>query len=292
MKGVTVTLTLLMALTALGNPVQISRPGTVTAGYSTTFTCSSSCFHCIYSWSLSGQRIKGSTFTWTPDGLDDEVKLGCTVINPETGAFHSTSTTVEIKNRMSVQTSPPNTAPSVNQSLNLLCHDATSGDPKAPSDVAWSKDGQRVTLRDNMQLLQDNLTLHFDSVLPSDAGFYHCHMYLPTLKTRVFSLGYLLNFDPWNVSISGPDTVFPDTLSQFTCLTSCALNVECTVRWEFRGGFPLGNFFSVNENSLKWTPSKPGLFQNFTCIAENAAAGRSAEATKMVEVTGILASGS
>ena len=92
--------------------------------------------------------------------------------------------------------------------------------------------------------------------------------------------------DPWNVSISGPDAVFPGRLSKFTCLTSCTLNVDCTVRWQFRAGFPIGTYLSVHENELKWTPSIPGTFQNFTCVAENAAAGQSAEATKTVEVKG------
>lgn len=90
----------------------------------------------------------------------------------------------------------------------------------------------------------------------------------------------------WNVSISGPDTVSPGRLCKFTCLTSCTLNVDCTVRWQFRQGFPIGSYFSVHENELRWTPSIPGTSQNFTCVAENAAVGRSAEATKLVEVIG------
>lgn len=80
--------------------------------------------------------------------------------------------------------------------------------------------------------------------------------------------------------------MFPGRLSKFTCLTSCTLNVDCTVRWLFRTGFPIGTYLSVHENELKWTPSIPGTFQNFTCVAENAAAGRSAEATKTVKVKG------
>lgn len=94
---------------------------------------------------------------------------------------------------MSVQTSPPNTAPALNQSLNLVCHDLTSSDPEGPSDLVWYKDGQEVTLRENMQLLQNNVTLHFDSLLASDAGFYHCETYLPTLQIRVHSLGFQLS---------------------------------------------------------------------------------------------------
>ncbi|KAM4581197.1 uncharacterized protein PAE49_005805 [Odontesthes bonariensis] len=278
---------------ALGTTLQISWTGGVTAGSRTTFTCSSSCFpNCVYTWNFRGRTYNGSTLAWTPDGLDDTEELQCIVFNPRTGLYTRTTTIVKINNPLSVQISPPNTVPSLNQSLNLVCHNAANGDPRGPPEVVWYKDGQRVTLRENMQLLRNNLTLHFDSLLPSDAAFYHCNTDVPTLDTSVFSLGYLLSFVPWNVSISGPDAVFPGNLSQFTCLTSCTLNVECTVRWEFRGGFPIGTFFSVNANKLRWTPSIPGTFQNFTCIAENKAAGRSAEATIKVEVKGLLASGS
>ncbi|KAF1388151.1 hypothetical protein PFLUV_G00087240 [Perca fluviatilis] len=277
---------------------QISWTGELTAGFSTTFTCSSSCHpNCIYTWSFEGHTVNGSTLTWTPDGLDKTVELKCNVLNPETGVASSMTSIVQIKNRVSVQLSPPNTVPSLNQTLDVVCHGAPSGDHSGPSrqvnQVVWYKNGQKVTLRENMQLLQNNLTLHFDSTLPSDAGFYLCKTYEPMVQeTRVFSLGYLLSFDPWNVSIDGPDTVFPGRLSKFTCLTSCTLNVDCTVRWQFRQGFPIGSYFSVYENELKWTPSIPGTFQNLTCVAENAAVGRSAEATKMVEVRGIPLSGS
>lgn len=92
--------------------------------------------------------------------------------------------------------------------------------------------------------------------------------------------------DPWNVSISGPDVIFVGSLSQFTCLASCTINVDCTVKWQFRNGFPVGTYLSVSGNNIKWTPSIPGTFQNFTCVAENKVIGRSAEDTKMVEVRG------
>ncbi len=100
-----------------------------------------------------------------------------------------------VADQVSVQISPPNTVPAVNRSLDLLCHNA-----KLPSHLAnqvnqvvWYKDGQKGTPRENMQLLQ-NKSLHFDSLLPSDAGFYQCETYEPAVQQgRVFSLGYLLS---------------------------------------------------------------------------------------------------
>lgn len=74
-------------------------------------------------------------------------------------------------------------------------------------------------------------------------------------------------------------------MSEFTCLTSCVLNVECAVYWQFKGGFPTGSF-SIRANVFNWTTSTPGIFQNFTCRAENATTGISAQATKTVEVRG------
>ncbi|XP_044064760.1 uncharacterized protein LOC122881987 [Siniperca chuatsi] len=296
-KNLCVLLVALMGAPILEAWGQISWTGEVTAGFSTTFTCSSSCFlNCIYTWSFNGRTAIGSTLTWTPDGLDKTVELQCSVLHLETGDSSSMTSTVEIKNRVSVQISPSNAVPTLKQPLDLVCHEATSGVLSGPShlvnQVVWYKDGQKVTLRENMQLLQ-NTSLHFDSLLPSDAGFYQCETSVSTVQqTSVFSLGYLLSFDPWNVIVSGPDTVFPGRLSKFTCLTSCTLNVDCTVKWQFRGGFHIGTYFSVHENELKWTPSIPGTFQNLTCVAENEAVGRSAEATKMVEVKGILLSGS
>ncbi|KAM8869655.1 uncharacterized protein AB9W97_016883 [Spinachia spinachia] len=271
---------------------QISWTGQVTAGFPTTFTCSSSCQpNCIYTWTWSseGHTVQGSKLTWTPDGLDSTVELQCNVLNPKTGASSAVTSIVEIKNRVSVQISQPTAVPSLNHPLDLVCRGAPAGDPSPlVNQVIWYKDGRKLTLQENMQLLHDNLTLRFDSPLAADAGFYLCETRAP----RVFSLGYLLSFDPWNVSISGPDAVFPGRLSKFTCLTSCTLNADCTVRWQFRKGFPIGSFFSVHENELRWTPSIAGTSQSFTCVAENAAAGRSAEDTKLVEVLGIPLSGS
>ncbi|XP_037309144.2 hemicentin-2-like [Pungitius pungitius] len=286
-----VFLVALMGASGLEAREQISWTGEVTAGFPTTFTCSSSCQpNCTYTWSFEGHTVQGSRLTWTPDGLDNTVELQCTVLHPETGASRSVTSIVEIKNRVSVQISQPTAVPSLNQPLDLVCRGgAAAGDPSPlVNQVIWYKDGRKLTLRENMQLLQNNLTLHFDSALAADAGFYLCETRAP----RVFSLGYLLSFDPWNVSIGGPGAVFPGRLSKFTCLTSCALNVDCTVRWQFREGFPIGSFFSVHKNELRWTPSIPGTSQSFTCVAENAAAGRSSEATESVQVLGIPLSGS
>ncbi|XP_061771061.1 uncharacterized protein LOC133561650 [Nerophis ophidion] len=270
---------------ALAFSMQVTWPGRVTAGSRTTFTCSSSCLeNCSYSWSFKGRRANGSALVWAPDGRDYSVELQCTVLSHGTGASGTVTSIVDIKNPVSVQISPPGAVPSLESPVDLLCHVAAPSSPTLPVErtVTWYKDGQRVASGENV--------LHFDSLLPSDGGFYQCDTALT--QSPVLSLGYLLSFDPWNVSISGPDSALPDRLSAFTCSTSCTLNVDCTVRWSFKGGFPLGSYLSVYQNELSWIPSVPGTFQNFTCVVENPAAGRSAEATKMVEVKGMPPSGS
>ncbi|XP_077431629.1 uncharacterized protein LOC144057674 [Vanacampus margaritifer] len=276
---------------ASGFKLKIAWTGRVTAGSSTTFTCSSNCLaNCTYSWSLLGQTFNGSTLTWTPDGMHQSVTLQCTG-RQNMGYSSTTSLILEIKNPVSVQISPPGSVPSLNRSVDLVCHvDGAPPPTSSAQPVVWYKDGQKVIWRDHMDLLL-NTTLHFDSLLASDAGFYNCEPVLN--KKRVFSLGYLLSVDTqWNVSISGPDDVFAGRLSTFTCLMTCTLNVDCTVRWPFEDGFPLGSYVSVHENQFSWIPYVAGTFQNLTCVVENVAAGRSAKATKMVEVKGVALSGS
>ncbi|XP_077577894.1 uncharacterized protein LOC144199883 [Stigmatopora nigra] len=269
--------------------LKISWPGTVTAGYNTTFTCSSNCYtNCTYTWSLMDREFHGSTLTWTPDGTYPSMTLQCTLRNY--GVSTTTTTVLDIKNPVAVQTSPPDSIPFMNKSLDLICHiDEQQPLFSSARPVVWYKDGQQV-VQDHMHLLHNN-TLHFRSLLPYDSGFYQCETNLS--NNRVLSLGYLLKLDtPWNVSISGDDFAFPGRLSTYTCLMTCILDVECTVRWSFESGFPLGSYVSVHRNQLSWIPIVPGTFQNFTCLVENVAAGLSAKATKIVEVKGIPVSGS
>lgn len=81
---------------------QISRDGQVTAGLSKTFTCSSSCSpDCVFSWSLKGLTVNGSSLTWTPDGRDNTLELQCNVLNPRTGASSSISSIVDIRSEYS-----------------------------------------------------------------------------------------------------------------------------------------------------------------------------------------------
>lgn len=90
---------------------------------------------------------------------------------------------------VSVQISPPNTVPSLSQSLNLVCFDETGSGPWKP--VVWYKDGQQVILRKDLRVLR-NALLHFDSLRPSDVGFYQCETQTFE-QMSVMSLGYLLS---------------------------------------------------------------------------------------------------
>ncbi|KAK0139785.1 Hemicentin-2 [Merluccius polli] len=272
---------LLLLLTGGPNSMGFISTAPSIAGFKTTTNCTSYCIPlCTFSWSVKGVVVKGSTLTWMPDGLDSVVELTCTARNPETAKAFKRTFTVEVRNQVSVQINPENHLPSLNQSLGLVCDGSVQGLP-----VEWYSNGRRVTPRKGLSLMKDNTILYFDSLVPLDAGFYRCKATMPTFyRGTAFSLGYLLNFDPWNVTINGPDAVVPGVQSIFSCLTSCTLNVDCTIRWAFKGGFP---HFSTYKNVLKWTPSIQESFQNLTCMVENTAAQRSVQVTKMVEVKGM-----
>ncbi|XP_034144979.1 carcinoembryonic antigen-related cell adhesion molecule 20-like [Esox lucius] len=268
----------------------ISYTGRVTAGYETTFTCiSANCVpQCTYTWVLKGRTLNGNTLTWTPDGLDRIVELQCTAVNSESGSSKSTVTILEVTNPVSVRPSPTLSLPILNQSFSLECTGSSPGLP-----VLWYQDGQTVAPDVRLGLLKHNTSLHFNSLLLSDGGFYQCEATMANLaQSKVISLGYLLSFDHWNVTISGPDTVFPGRKYTFTCETTCNIGVDCSIRWPLRGSILTSTYFSVSRNILKWIPSVTGTVQNITCVVENTAFGRSAEFTKTVKVTGSVVSGS
>lgn len=81
-------------------------------------------------------------------------------------------------------------------------------------------------------------------------------------------------------------TVLPGREYTFTCQVNCTVDLDCSIRWPLRGSILTSAYFSVRKNILKWIPSVPGTVQVFTCVVENTAAGRSAEASKTVKVTG------
>ncbi|KAM6968146.1 cell adhesion molecule CEACAM1-like [Aplochiton taeniatus] len=84
----------------------------------------------------------------------------------------------------------PSTAfpiPMLGQDFSLTCQGSHRGLP-----VAWFKDGQTVSPDGEMIRLQEhNTTLHFNSLLPSDGGFYQCEAALD--DSDVMSQGYLLD---------------------------------------------------------------------------------------------------
>lgn len=105
---------------------------------------------------------------------------------------------VGVIDRVSVRTGPHLTVPTLNQSLILACQGASPGGLPGPpylvDKVVWYKDGQKVTLDERMRLMDNNATLRFDSLLPSDGGFYRCQSTMPKYRMeRAFSVGYLLS---------------------------------------------------------------------------------------------------
>lgn len=272
------SLTCVSALSGPSGPT-LTYVSPVTAGFRTTFTCKSTCIpQCTYSWVLKGRIFNGSMLTWTPDGLDSSVDLQCIAVNTENGRSSTATTTVEVTNSVLVQLVPGSVFPTLNQSFSLTCQGSNRGLP-----VLWYKDGQTLAPDPGTDLLDFNTTLRFNSLLPSNGGFYQCQVSQPN-GGEVFSLGYLINFEPWVVTISGPDTVEIGRRHTFTCKVNCTISVDCSISWQFKGGFPSGSFLSIRKNILVWAPSTPGTFQNFTCVAQNDAAGLTAEETKTVEV--------
>ncbi|KAM6968406.1 cell adhesion molecule CEACAM20-like [Aplochiton taeniatus] len=131
--------------------------------------------------------VNGSVLTFTPDGLDSSFELQCLALNPESAKTLTSTTIIEIRNPVSVRPSTAFPIPMLGQDFSLTCQGSHRGLP-----VAWFKDGQTVSPDGEMIRLQEhNTTLHFNSLLPSDGGFYQCEAALD--DSDVMSQGYLLD---------------------------------------------------------------------------------------------------
>ncbi|KAL2084222.1 hypothetical protein ACEWY4_019740 [Coilia grayii] len=253
----------------------IQGPRVVTAGVRTDFTCSADCTpECTYTWRVSGQQVEGKAVTLTLDGHRDSVELECTALNPTSRDSQSARNTVKINNPvMVVPTTSSN--PFEGDAFSLACKGSGPG-----ITTLWLKDNELFPTDSRMRFTDNNGTLVFSSLLPSDAGFYTCVVANSTIK--VASRGYLLSFRTITVTIEGPDTVVAGVEHNFTCVPNCSL--ECSISWRFKQ-FPQGSF-KASGTLVRWTPARPGLVQDFTCVAENKLAQRTAQYTKRVLVSG------
>ncbi|XP_076847364.1 cell adhesion molecule CEACAM1-like isoform X2 [Brachyhypopomus gauderio] len=231
--------------------VEISGPDEVVAGVSALYQCSAVCRpSCIYTWTVEGQSIAGSTFTLTANGMNPIAVMP--------------STDQPLLNQ----------TPKVGRSFHLTCNGAVP-----PVTIVWFKDGGVLSLDNRMTLSSDNATLTFSALEKGDGGQYECRVINGSVS--VISRDYWINFDYVIVTLTGPDRAEVGVVNNFSCNAKCG--VDCTVQWGLHAGFPKGKFIAEGTR-IHWTPSEVGQTQVFTCIAMNPGAGKLGHMSKPVTV--------
>ncbi|KPP60717.1 hemicentin-2-like, partial [Scleropages formosus] len=233
--------------------VLIRGPSKVTTGETAQFECSARCNpQCNYVWSVGA-------------------------FNTGTNESSTTTERVTVTNPYSVQPLKDR-EPKLNEPYSLMC----TGPRKLPT-VLWYKDGEALAFDPRMSLSEDNSTLSFSSLLSSDGGHYQCN--IPTGNIIIESTEYFLTCEydvPLDVRISGPDTAEVRKEHVFECITNCS--DSCSIHWTFNQGFPSGSL-AIRQGVMRWTPDRPNIVQNLSCVASIPLAQRSATASKSVRVT-------
>ncbi|XP_063055945.1 carcinoembryonic antigen-related cell adhesion molecule 5-like [Engraulis encrasicolus] len=252
----------------------IQGPSVITAGVTADFTCSADCTPpCNYTWQAFGEEVKGQVVTLTSNGLTYSIELECTAINPLSNDSQTINKTVEVYDPVMVVPST-SSIPVEGKPFSMICNGSGPG-----ITTMWLKDQEPFPADRRMQLSNNNRTLTFSSLLPSDVGFYTCAV-VTNSTIKVYSRGYMLDFGSINVTIQGPDRVVAGVAQNFTCVANCIL--VCSISWTFKH-FPQGKF-QASGDTITWTPARTGLVQNFTCVVENKYTRQTAQATKRVVV--------
>ncbi|XP_018587660.1 carcinoembryonic antigen-related cell adhesion molecule 5-like [Scleropages formosus] len=255
--------------------VLIRGPSKVTTGETAQFECSARCDpQCNYVWSVGGKTVHGGVLELTLGASVSTLLLQCTAFNTGTNESSTTTERVTVTNPYSVQPLKDR-EPKLNEPYSLMC----TGPRKLPT-VLWYKDGEALAFDPRMSLSEDNSTLSFSSLLSSDGGHYQCN--IPTGNIIIESIEYFLTYVPLDVRISGPDTAEVRKEHVFECITNCS--DSCSIHWTFNQGFPSGSL-AIRQGVMRWTPDRPNIVQNLSCVASIPLAQRSATASKSVRVT-------
>ncbi|XP_026084499.1 carcinoembryonic antigen-related cell adhesion molecule 5-like isoform X1 [Carassius auratus] len=227
-------------------------------GSSVTFNCSSdSRPQSQYSWYFNNLNVNnGSVYVTTPLSKNDSGQYNCMAFNSITGRSGFASVTLTVYAPVSdVMVNMDNQQPIFSQPFTLTC--TASGDVE---QIQWMKDGTVLHAQNGITFSNDNSTLSFQNISLSDDGSYQCEASNVVSNMTSPSYDLMVNYGPWNTTISGPTVGAIGHNVTF----SCSANSHPTSQYSW-----FLNSSKVGEGPVLTMTLSPNSGGHYTCMASN-----------------------
>ncbi|XP_059363641.1 hemicentin-1-like [Carassius carassius] len=250
------------------NNTAASGSNIAAVGSNVTFSCSSdSRPQSQYSWYFNGLNVNnGSVYVTTPLSKNDSGQYTCMTFNSITGRSGVASVTLTVYAPVSdVMVNMDNQQPIFSKPFTLTC--TASGDVE---HIQWMKNGMVLHPQNGITFSNDNSTLSFQNLSLSDDGSYQCEASNVVSNMTSPSYDLMVNYGPWNTTISGPTVGAIGHNVTF----SCSANSHPTSQYSW-----FLNSSKVGEGPVLTMTLSPNSGGHYTCMASNNITGSSSNAS-------------
>ncbi|XP_072536669.1 carcinoembryonic antigen-related cell adhesion molecule 1 [Salminus brasiliensis] len=240
------------------------------SGSNITLSCSAdSSPPALFQWSYNGIFLNeaGQTLQLKNASQNQTGGYTCTAHNAATLRYTAASSTIRIIDPVSAaKVVPVGDEPVFNASFALSC------EVTGPVDsVYWVKDGVHLYADSQISFSHQNKTLALNQLALSDDGNYHCVASNAASNTTSPAYHLLVNYGPWNVTISGP--AIAETESSVTLNCSALSQPPSNYSWYYNGAkVAVGSVYVTGSLSLNSSGE-------YTCTAHNNVTGINSSAT-------------
>ncbi|XP_052474648.1 carcinoembryonic antigen-related cell adhesion molecule 5 isoform X3 [Carassius gibelio] len=227
-------------------------------GSNVTFNCSSdSRPQSQYSWYFNDLNVNnGSVYVTTPLSKNDSGQYTCMAFNSITERSGVATVTLTVYAPVNdVMVNMDNQQPIFSQPFTLTC--TASGDVE---QIQWMKDGTVLHAQNGITFSNDNSTLSFQNISLSDDGSYQCEASNVVSNMTSPSYDLMVNYGPWNTTISGPTV----GAIGYNVTFSCSADSHPTSQYSW-----FLNSSKVGEGPVLTMTLSPNSGGHYTCMASN-----------------------
>ncbi|KAI7806700.1 putative protein similar to vertebrate titin TTN [Triplophysa rosa] len=247
----------------------ISGPTVGAVGSSVTYSCSANSQPpSQYSWFFRGSKMSNSSVLVISSlTTNNGGQYTCMAYNNITTISSNATVDLTVFNLISAVTvNINNQQPINNQPFTLTCN--VNGDF---TSIQWMKNGMNMLLNNRTTLSNNNSTLTINTLALSDEGQYQCAAHNPVSNMTSVAYNLLINYGPWNTSITGPTIAETGYNVTFRC--SASSRPESQYTWFFNGSWVANTSVYVIDTV---TLNNTG---RYTCSAFNSITGIRSNAT-------------